>query len=250
MLKYGNLKVTNQETPLPLLLFAHMSTKLSLKPSYWVIVPAFNEERYLASVLEKIRKYTTQIVVVDDGSHDQTSAIAQNYTPYVLRHPVNLGKGGALKTGCDFAFASQSAHGVILIDSDDQHDPDELSLFQEQLEAGAEIVFGVRRLNKNMPLIKRLGNIFISLSIYCLFGKYFSDVLSGYKAMTKQAYDLIRWDSTDYAVELEIAVRVAKSNLKRSALVVKTIYHDHDRGMTLLDAIHFITLLLNWRVSL
>ncbi|HEX7017942.1 MAG TPA: glycosyltransferase family 2 protein [Patescibacteria group bacterium] len=227
-----------------------MQKSSKLQHSYWVVVPAYNEEKYLAKVLKKIGHYTSHIIVVDDGSSDQTATIASQYTAHVLKHRVNLGKGAALTTGCEYAFSVQDAQAVFFLDSDDQHDPHELILFQEQLLKGYDIVFGIRGLTKDMPLVKRMGNIFISIFIYILFGKYFSDVLSGYKAFTKEAYHTIRWETHDYAVELEIAVRVARSLLKRKGVIIKTIYHDHDRGMTLLDAMHFITLLINWRLSI
>lgn len=227
-----------------------MTKPSSLDSSYWVIVPAYNEERYLDHVLTKIRRYTTQIIVISDGSTDATMAIAKRHTPHVLEHVVNLGKGAALRTGCEYAFVVQKAKAVFFLDSDDQHDPDELMLFEKPLAEGYDIVFGIRGLTKAMPFIKRVGNLFISIVIFLLFGSYFSDVLSGYKAFTKKAYDTIRWDTPDYAVELEIVVRVARSTLTRKGVIIKTIYHDHDRGMTLLDALHFVTLLINWRISL
>lgn len=227
-----------------------MTKQPKLDSSYWVVVPAYNEERYLDHVLTKIRRYTSQIIVVSDGSVDASVAIAKRHTPHVLEHVVNLGKGAALRTGCEYAFTIQNAEAVFFLDSDDQHDPDELILFEQSLAEGYDIVFGVRGLTKEMPFIKRVGNIFISVVIFLLFGKYFSDVLSGYKAFTRKAYQAIRWDTPDYAVELEIVVRVARSTLTQKGVIIKTIYHDHDRGMTLLDAMHFLTLLINWRISL
>lgn len=221
-----------------------------LNHQHWVVVPAYNEEVYLDRVLTKIRHYTPNIIVVSDGSTDKTLSIAQRYTPHVLEHVVNLGKGAALRTGSEYAFSKQKATAVFFLDSDDQHDPAELALFEAALNEGHDIVFGVRGLTKDMPIIKRIGNVFISVLIFLLFGRYFSDVLSGYKAFTKKAFDVIRWDTADYAVELEIVVRVARSTLKQKRVIIKTIYHDHDRGMTLLDAWHFVTLLINWRVSL
>jgi glycosyltransferase involved in cell wall biosynthesis len=93
------------------------------KVSTWIIIPGYNEEKYLKKVFDKVRKHTANIIFVDDGSSDKTSAIAKKYTRHVLRHMTNLGKGAALKTGCEYAFKKIKADRVIFLDSDDQHDP-------------------------------------------------------------------------------------------------------------------------------
>ena len=98
-----------------------------------VIIPAYNEGKTIFEVITKTKSFAPTIVVVDDGSHDHTAAEAEKAGAKVLRHKVNLGKGAALKTGCDYA-AQQGAQKIITMDADGQHDPKEIPLFIAALE--------------------------------------------------------------------------------------------------------------------
>lgn len=220
------------------------------KSKIWVIVPAYNEKKYLEKVLTKLRRVTKNFVVVDDGSIDNTVEIAKEFTNEVLVHKLNLGKGAAMKTGADYVFKYKKADAIVFIDSDDQHDPNELELFFNEFTKGAKIVFGERGLDSRMPLIRVMGNRFASVAVLFLFGDYIPDIPSGYKGMTKDTYKKIRWRETGYGVELEIAAKVAKSKLKFNVVPVTTIYHDLDRGMTALDVIRTCLKLVNLKLSL
>lgn len=215
-----------------------------------VVMPAYNEASYLGRVLKKLNKITTNYVVVDDGSSDETAQIAQKYAKHVLVHKINLGKGAALRTGCEFAFTALNAKAVIFMDSDDQHDSVELELFYTELLSGQELVFGVRDFSHTMPIIKIFGNKVASSIVFLLFGSYIPDIPSGYKAMTKQAYSVVQWQANNYRVELEIAVRAAKANMTFSQIPIKTIYHQHDKGTTLVDVCIMIFHVVLWRIGL
>ncbi len=220
------------------------------KKNIWVLIPGLNEEKYLDIVLKKVLKYSKNIIFIDDGSTDKSAQIAKKYTPHVLSHSINLGKGAALKTGCEYAFTKQKGDAVIFMDSDDQHDPSQLDEFIQKLEAGTEVVFGVRSFDEHMPLIRIILNRLASLTIFGLFGSYIPDIPSGFKALSKNAYSKIAWESADYAVEIEIAAKVAKFSLPYEIVSIKTIYHDFDRGMTILDTLHMIARIMSWRFSL
>lgn len=220
-----------------------------MKKNIWIIIPGLNEEKYIATVLSKVKKHTENIIIVDDGSSDKMSEIARKYTDHVISHCVNLGKGAALKTGCEYAFDELSADAVIFIDSDDQHDPGELPLFYKSLEHH-QVVFGIRSFDEKMPLIRIMMNRLGSAVIFFLFGAYIPDIPSGYKALSKKAYKKLSWSSTDYAVELEIAARTAKYKIPFTTVPIKTIYHDFERGMTILDTVRMITKIISWRISL
>lgn len=213
----------------------------------FVIIPAFNEEKYIAAVLQKVLKIWPNIVVVDDGSADKTAKIARKYVKNVLVHALNLGKGAALKTGCEYAFTKLKATDVIFIDADDQHDPVAIPKMVAALET-ASVVFGVRAFNNQMPLFRIMMNRFASFLILILFGRYIPDIPSGFKALKKEAYQTINWKSHDYAVELEIAARVSQQKIQYAEVPIPTIYHDLDRGMTLLDILHMVLLLVQWKV--
>jgi len=220
------------------------------KEDIWIIVPVYNEAKYLAKVLTKLSQITSNYIVVDDGSKDKSVEIAKSFTKEVLVHKLNLGKGGALRTGSDYAFDHLGAKAVIFIDSDDQHDPKELELFFDQFENGAKVIFGERKMDSKMPLVRIIGNRFASVLVYFFFGSYVPDIPSGYKAITKQAYQKIRWQESGYGVELEIAARVAKYKIPFRVVPISTIYHDMDRGMTVLDVIKVFLKLINLKITI
>ena len=217
----------------------------------YVVITAYNEAKYLASFLRKLSAQTPNFVVVDDGSVDDTAKIAQKFTKHLLIHPVNLGKGAAMKTGADYAFKILQADAVIFMDGDDQHDPLDLVKFYDFFMLHKQgLVFGVRAFDQNMPLIRRLGNRFTSFLVQILFGSYLSDIPSGFKAMSKAIYQKLRWQSSDYGIELEIACKTAKFRIPFIEIPIKTIYHDLDRGMNLSDAFKMIYKIILWRINL
>lgn len=212
----------------------------------WVVISAYNEESYIFNVLKGVLKSHNQIVIVDDGSTDKTPKIAKRISPNTIIHETNLGKGAAMKTGADFAFQEKKATAVIFMDGDNQHDPLEIKKFIKSLDDGNDVVLGVRQLKANMPLMRFLGNKSASILINLLMGKYFADIPSGFKAMTKKAYSKINWESQSYEVETEICVKIAKYKLKHEEIPIKTIYHDADKGFTMIDAARILLKLPQW----
>jgi len=210
------------------------------------IVPAYNESRYIGKFLDKLLAHTNQIVVVDDGSTDKTTAICAQKGVVCLFHMVNLGKGAALKTGCDYAFKKMGAEAVIIMDGDDQHLVKDLTLFERELKKGAQVVLGVRQMDAKMPMMRILGNKSMSILINLLFGRYIADIPSGFKAFSRRAYAQLKWHSSGYEVETEIAVRLAKFKLPYVEVPISTIYHDKEYGFNLLDAAKILVKLPYW----
>lgn len=216
----------------------------------FIIIPGYNEAKYLNTVIKKVLRVTKNIIYIDDGSLDRSPFIARKLLKHVLVHSTNLGKGAALKTGCEYAFNTLHADAVVFMDADDQHDVLDLPRFIQALHQKAQIVFGVRKFSSTMPLFRFLGNRFASILLNLLFRKYIPDIPSGYKAITKHAYPKILWKSTGYEVEMEIAVRVVKEKIPYTILEIDAIYHDADKGMTPLDAMHIARCLVQWRIHL
>lgn len=219
------------------------------KNQIWVVVPAFNEKAYIERVLKKIREYTQNIIVIDDGSTDGTADLAKKMGICTLRHRLNTGKGASLRTGCDFAFNYCGAKAIVIMDADDQHEASELPKFFEKFAGGNQVIFGVRE-EPNMPWLRLKLNRLGSFVNFLLFGVYILDIPSGFKAFTKEAYQKLRWFADDYAVELEIAARTAKNRFAFSYIDIKTIYHDMNRGMTAFDVINTVKYLLKLRMTI
>jgi len=213
----------------------------------WVVIPAFNEGKRIKKVLKNVKKFTPHVIVVDDGSRDETPAAAKEEGVVLLPHITNLGKGAALKTGCDYALM-QGADKIVVLDADGQHDPERIPDFLKSLEE-TDIVFGYRQLGESMPYILRFGNWFINKMVAKLYGLELRDTQSGYRAFTAEAYKKIRWNARDYSMESEMISRVGRHKLRYKEVPIKTIYGDKYKGTTVLDGIRIVTKLMMWRVS-
>ena len=213
----------------------------------WVVIPAYNEEKRIKGVIEKTKKYAENIIVVDDGSKDSTYKTATKSNIKVLKHIVNLGKGAALKTGCDYAVKN-GAKKLIVLDADAQHDPEEIPKFIKNLN-NADIVFGYRQLNKEMPFILKFGNWFIRLIIRALYNIDLKDTQSGYRAFTAEAYKKIKWNACDYSMESEMITKTGKHHLRYKQIPIQTIYSDRYKGTTIIDGIKIVLNLIWWRLT-
>lgn len=215
----------------------------------YVVIPAYNEEKHILSVVNCVRKFVPadRIIVVDDGSKDKTFQQAVKSGATSLRHIVNMGKGAALKTGCDFAV-KRGADAIIAMDSDGQHDPAEIPLFVKELE-NADIIFGYRRPNKEMPVILKAGNWFIGTTIKLLFQINIKDTQCGYRAFTKDTYKKIRWSASDYSVESEMIALTGKNRIKYKQKEIETIYLDKYKGTTVLDGIAIVLRMVWWKLT-
>ena len=211
-----------------------------------VVIPAHNEEQNIGEVIEKIKQYTHNIIVVDDGSEDGTSEKAKQLGVKVLRHSINLGKGAALKTGCDFAYY-QGANQILVIDADGQHDPKEIPHFFESLKNN-EIVFGYRKQADSMPFVLKFGNRFINDSLRLLFKINIHDSQCGYRAFKADAYKKVRWSARDYYMETEMIVKAGKHHLKYEQIPIETIYGDKYKGTTVADGLKIVMKMFGWRL--
>ena len=215
----------------------------------FVIIPAFNEGTRLSAVLDDVRRYVTDIIVVDDGSNEKNAAlIAQcRDRATILRHSINLGKGAAMRTGVEAAIG-RGAEAVVLMDGDGQHQASDIPVLLQKLEReDLDIVFGSRSIGRDMPLVMMLGNKFLSLCSSYLFGLYVSDTQSGFRAFRTRAYPALRWDSARYAVETEMIANAAKEKLRTGEVQVQTIYQDDYKGTTVIDGLRIFTSMLRWK---
>jgi glycosyltransferase involved in cell wall biosynthesis len=216
----------------------------------FIVIPAYQEEERIGNVIKEVKKTKFPIIVVDDGSKDNTFKVACKYKITVLRHKVNLGKGAAMKTGAEAAF-QMGADAIVFMDSDGQHKVKDLPHFIEALEKNKfDIVFGSRNLNHGVPLVRYMGNKFASLFVSLLFGIYVSDLLCGYRGLSNRGFKKIYWESKGYGVETEMVVRASNSGLKHCEVPVETVYYDDVKGVTILDAINIFTDVLRWKIKL
>lgn len=218
-----------------------------MKKKIFAIIPAHNEEKHIGKVVKETKKYIDNVVVVDDGSKDKTKEAAEKSKAIVLRHLVNLGKGAALKTGCDYAVKNK-ADIIIVIDADAQHDPKDIPKFLENMKR-YDVVLAYRKSNKNMPLILKLGNGFINKTIKFLYGVKVKDSQCGYRAFTPKAYKKLRWKASDYSMESEMIAKIGRHKLSYKEIPIETVYSDRYKGTTILDGVKIVFNLLLWKLN-
>lgn len=210
----------------------------------YVVVPAFNEEEMIGSVLQKIKKQGFRnIVVVDDGSSDSTAEIAKREKAIVLRNVVNRGLGCTLNIGIEAAIIL-GAEIIVTCDSDGQHDPSEIKkLIKPILEKKAEVVIGVRSFDKKDAPFSRLliskGAKFVNLF---LFGNTCNDTESGFRAFSREAAGKINIQTSRMEVSSEIVQEIGRNNLKLAEVPIKTIYTDYSlrKGQKLSNAFSIV----------
>src|SRR5262245_44818864 len=101
----------------------------------WIVVPAYNEASRLATTLQPLLSLCSNVVVIDDGSQDDTATVAQQSGAWVLRHVLNCGQGAALQTGLSYAL-QRGAEYIVTFDADGQHDPGQIADLLEPLRQG------------------------------------------------------------------------------------------------------------------
>lgn len=211
-----------------------------------VLLPAYNEAAALGSIIEEIRKnYGLKIVVVDDGSIDGTAEKAEQSGAVLLRHPLNLGKGQALRTGFKYALEN-NFDAVIIMDADGQHLPAEINNFLEQAKnSAAGIIIGNRMYNpQGMPLIRKLTNMFTSYFISKITGFDIPDSQCGFRLIKSDVLRTINLSTMKYDTESEILLEAAWNNFKIESVAVKSVYaNQKSQIQPLIDTIRFWVLI-------
>jgi len=180
-----------------------------------VVLPAYNEEVSIGSIVLLARFYADNVIVVDDGSSDRTAEVARKAGAEVIVHEVNTGKGGALKTG--FA-AAEGADIIVTMDSDGQHNPADISkLVAPILKGEADMVNGSRYLHglgKNTPIYRRVGQTILDRFTNLNSGLKITDSQSGFRAFAASTKDIFRFSAQGMAIESEMLADAGKSGLR------------------------------------
>lgn len=174
------------------------------------IIPTYNEELAIGSVLITTEKHVDHVIVVDDGSTDRTVEIAKLAGAEVIEHQENLGKGAALKTGFD---AVKEADIIVILDGDGQHNPDEIPKLIKPIETGeADIVNGSRYLGNKKnetPSYRRLGQTVLDTATKLNSGLKITDSQSGFRAFAKYTVPAFRFNETGFFIESEMLIDAA-----------------------------------------
>ena len=177
-------------------------------------VPAFNEEKTIARVVIAASKHVDTVVVIDDGSSDYTSLIAEKVGAYVIRHDQNRGKGVSLRDG--FGWAKREKYDILVtLDADGQHDAEDIpKLLQPIVDGNADIVIGSRvRRPPSMPMTRRIGQKLVDSLAGVKSAGSVVDSQSGFRAYSRKAIEAIEFTEPGMGAELEILLKGASESL-------------------------------------
>ncbi len=201
-------------------------------PSIFIALPAYNESKVLAEVIQEIRSAGYHnIVMVDDGSKDDTFEMGKRAGVIALRHRLNRGKGAATKTAIE-AAKFLGADIIVTMDSDGQHNPEDIAQLIEPIKKGeAEVVLGTRLLNpKGMPWYKVIANKIGNVVTWYFYGLYVSDSQSGFRAYSRRAAELIDTRTDRYEYDSEIIREMYLHKLKYCEVPIEVRYTEYSMG--------------------
>lgn len=219
-----------------------------------IIIPAYNEEKTIQSVIEDLKKHSyNYILVIDDGSNDKTFEIARKNGVYLARHLLNRGAGVASATGFEIAKIL-NPEIVVTFDADGQHNANEIIRLIEPIQRGeADVVIGSRMLGKlEMPWKRFIYNKIANLVTFILYGFTISDTQSGMKAFNGKAYNAISIETAKMELCSEIVHKIKKNNLSFKEVKIKSNYTKYSlsKGQNFMTGIKtFFRLVLNRMLS-
>lgn len=219
-----------------------------------ILIPAYNESKRLKQLLPELKRFNLDILVVDDGSQDDTSAVSEQTGAMVLRHERNSGKGQALRTGFNFIL-EKGYDAVITMDADLQHDTRHIPDFiREYQTKDADIIVGDRMSETtSMPLLRYWTNKITSRIISSLTGCSMRDTQSGFRLIRKSVLMGIKLSTSKFDTESEVLIKAVAKGFKVISIPVRTIYFEDHRSKIkpLIDTLRFISLVLKavfvWR---
>ncbi|MCL5772095.1 MAG: glycosyltransferase family 2 protein [Actinobacteria bacterium] len=195
-----------------------------------ILIPAYNEGKYIKAVINKCINYNLDIIIINDGSTDNTNEILKEFKSenkiIVINHDINKGKGEALKTGFNYII-NNNYSGVITIDADGQHDTNEIQNFLNEIKNNnPDLIIGSRFQNtKGMPFIRKFVNFFTSWIISSIAGKKIEDVQSGFRYINRDVLKNIKLETKNFDTEPELILKAGWLNYDIKNIPIKTIYY-------------------------
>jgi len=204
-------------------------------------IAAYNEARYVGSIVLQARQYVDEVIVIDDGSTDNTARVAELAGATVIRHAENRGKGAAIQSILAEA-KKRNPDVLVLLDADSQHNPNEIPALIKPVSEGFDLVIGSREAQKDKtPTYRRIGRKVLLHSARLASKANITDSESGFRALSPKAINNLKLKATGFAIESEMITRAADRNLKITEVPISNIYTED--GSTLNPIRHGIDVL-------
>lgn len=188
------------------------------------VIPAFNEERRIGNVIKNVKKYVDKIIVVDDGSKDNTYIISKKARAEVIRYKENKGVGYATKIGLRRAIKLKPDI-IVFLDSDGQHNPRYVPEFVNAIKNGADYVMGWRDL-KNYPFNRKIGNWGLKTLANVFCPTDIKDTECGYRALKLKAAKKVNIKAKRYGREMDFVYESWKNKFKVKQIKIKVpVFH-------------------------
>jgi glycosyltransferase involved in cell wall biosynthesis len=214
------------------------------------VIPAYQDEKHIGDIVRRTRERLDHVVVIDDGSSDQTAQRAREAGAEVIVHDENRGKGEALKTGLGHWF-DQEVTWVSLLDSDGQHLPEELDRFLAAAAAATRPSFFIgNRMNDlaGMPFIRRIVNRYMSRRISRLCGQEIPDTQCGFRMLDRQLIPGLLGGGHRFDYETEVLIIASRKGYRIESVPITTVYTDQvSKIHPLRDAFRFFKLIRRYK---
>ncbi len=223
-----------------------------------IILPCYNEEEVINNVLKQITReirdqneYNLDVLLINDGSKDNTVEVARKHPVLIISHLVNMGSGAATRTGLEYAKRNGYSF-VVTIDADGQHSTKDLFAVMSRLNSEeCDLVIGSRMMNtEGMPAIRVVGNKALNIATRIILGVGVTDSQSGLKAFSRKAIEKIEIRANGFEFCSEIIWRAKQQNLKIVEIPIKAIYTEYSlkKGQNNVNALRIIKNLLKQKI--
>lgn len=216
---------------------------MSKSPQSKIIVamPAYNEEKYIGSLILRAKQHADEVLIVDDGSNDYTAKIAELAGAIVVRHETNKGYGRTIRSILAEA-RNRNADILVILDADYQHNPDEIPALARAVAEGSDVVIGSREMQENkIALYRRLGQRVLARLTYVASRQKLSDTESGFRAYSRKALNTLELKEEGMSVSSEIVSEAAAKGLKIREIPISVMYTKD--GSTLNPVVHGVGVL-------
>ena len=194
--------------------------------NYLVILAAWNESDMIGRLVGDLRDMNLNVLVVDDGSTDNTAEVAKEAGAEVLQHKTNLGKGQALADGYRYA-AAEGYDAIVTMDADGQHDPQDVPRFFDAYDrTGIPVLIGNRiRDREHMPRIRRITNRLMSHMLNRKMEQYVADTQNGFRLYQTDVVLMVIPETKGFAAESEILLTLDEIDIRMGSIPISAHYH-------------------------